>query len=745
MALTKVPSNLDATIATTQSQADNSTNIATTAYVDLAVSNLSDSAPAALNTLNEIAAALGDDANYASTTTAAIAAKLPLAGGTMTGALTSNSLIKTTGDVEIASAQPKLLLDRGDGSYSWNIYNGGGTDFPLSSFNIANNADTAIITALDNGNVGIGETSPDRQLHLTGSGANNARIKLENTSASYYAGLVLTASAKEFHVGVGGASVAAGYANSLYIHDATAGALRATIDTSGNVGIGTATPGSNHAKANNLVVGSGSAGGMAIFNGTGEGWYAFSRANANNTDSYDGGISYDGSRNLKFHTNAGAARMTIKGTGKVGINTTDPKQLLQVKETSTANQVHYPVSIGGSTHVAGYAVGIGLDPEGYGDRNKVAIVVEGRNNGYSRGLMHFLMDKTDDSSSATIADSKMVIHEDGLVGIGTTEPQAKFDVTVGNAKTANAGVWGYLGKTNESSGYQALQCFQIGGNAADERRYEFQTIEQGASNDGIICLQKSGGRVFIGHDSADGNGDKLVIAGSIGISNDAVIGAGSGYGPSNGAGSSGTIKLYDSSNGNMTISTNYSSGDTVFNMQGNTKFLVKGGAAGNEAVQFHTAYGGFRVGAVNSSYHHTMRMSGPSTYYWDNACEASGGFSTYSDERLKENIVAIPSALDKVALMNGVTFTWKDAENRGGGNTGKQFGVIAQNMLEVDAELPSLKTDPLALQEDINNDDIDTDYYTLDYSRITPFLIEAVKELKTKLEAAEARITELEG
>jgi hypothetical protein len=85
MALTKVPSNLDAAVSTTQSASDNSTNVATTAYVTTAIANLSDSAPAALNTLNEIAAALGDDANYASTTTAAIAAKLPLAGGTLTG------------------------------------------------------------------------------------------------------------------------------------------------------------------------------------------------------------------------------------------------------------------------------------------------------------------------------------------------------------------------------------------------------------------------------------------------------------------------------------------------------------------------------------------------------------------------------------------------------------------------------------------------------------------------------------
>ena len=87
MALTKVPSNLDAAISVTQSSGDNSTKVATTSYVDTAISALSDSAPAALNTLNEIAAALGDDANYASTTTTAIAEKLPLAGGTMTGAL----------------------------------------------------------------------------------------------------------------------------------------------------------------------------------------------------------------------------------------------------------------------------------------------------------------------------------------------------------------------------------------------------------------------------------------------------------------------------------------------------------------------------------------------------------------------------------------------------------------------------------------------------------------------------------
>lgn len=62
--------------------------VALTSDVDSAVAGLIDSAPGALDTLNELAAALGDDANYASTVTTALSGKLALAGGTMTGDLT---------------------------------------------------------------------------------------------------------------------------------------------------------------------------------------------------------------------------------------------------------------------------------------------------------------------------------------------------------------------------------------------------------------------------------------------------------------------------------------------------------------------------------------------------------------------------------------------------------------------------------------------------------------------------------
>ena len=81
---TAIPS---ASTATTQAASDNSTKLATTAYVTTAIANLNDSAPTALNTLNELAAALGDDANFSATITTALGTKLPLAGGTLTGNL----------------------------------------------------------------------------------------------------------------------------------------------------------------------------------------------------------------------------------------------------------------------------------------------------------------------------------------------------------------------------------------------------------------------------------------------------------------------------------------------------------------------------------------------------------------------------------------------------------------------------------------------------------------------------------
>ena len=78
--------------ATTQSASDNSTKVATTAYTDTAIANLVDSSPGALNTLNELAAAINDDASFATTVNNNIATKMPLSGGEFTGDVTCHNI-----------------------------------------------------------------------------------------------------------------------------------------------------------------------------------------------------------------------------------------------------------------------------------------------------------------------------------------------------------------------------------------------------------------------------------------------------------------------------------------------------------------------------------------------------------------------------------------------------------------------------------------------------------------------------
>jgi hypothetical protein len=81
-ALTGVPT------APTAAAGTSTTQIATTAFVGTAVANLVNSSPAALDTLAELAAALGNDSNFATTVTNSLALKAPIASPTFTGTVT---------------------------------------------------------------------------------------------------------------------------------------------------------------------------------------------------------------------------------------------------------------------------------------------------------------------------------------------------------------------------------------------------------------------------------------------------------------------------------------------------------------------------------------------------------------------------------------------------------------------------------------------------------------------------------
>lgn len=104
-ALTGTPTAPTATAGT------NTTQVATTAFVGTAVANLVASAPAALNTLDELAAALGDDANFATTVTNNLATKAPLASPTFTGAVALPAASSVTLD---GTALSSTLADKAD-------------------------------------------------------------------------------------------------------------------------------------------------------------------------------------------------------------------------------------------------------------------------------------------------------------------------------------------------------------------------------------------------------------------------------------------------------------------------------------------------------------------------------------------------------------------------------------------------------------------------------------------------------
>ena len=107
----------------------------------------------------------------------------------------------------------------------------------------------------------------------------------------------------------------------------------------------------------------------------------------------------------------------------------------------------------------------------------------------------------------------------------------------------------------------------------------------------------------------------------------------------------------------------------------------------------------------------------------------------YSDRRLKENIETIPGALEKVSRISGVTFTQnKFAENFGYHNYESQAGVIAQEIQEV---LPQAVT---LAPFDIDESGVSKsgeNYLTVRYEKIVPLLIEAIKELKAKVQELE--------
>ena len=118
----------------------------------------------------------------------------------------------------------------------------------------------------------------------------------------------------------------------------------------------------------------------------------------------------------------------------------------------------------------------------------------------------------------------------------------------------------------------------------------------------------------------------------------------------------------------------------------------------------------------------------------------------FSDERLKENIRSIPSALSKLLTLRGVTYNSNElAEQYGYTDKKEQVGVIAQ---DVEAVLPQIVVPaPFDIAQDEDGNEYSKsgeNYKTVQYDKLVPLLIEAIKEQQETIINLQRRIESLE-
>lgn len=109
------------------------------------------------------------------------------------------------------------------------------------------------------------------------------------------------------------------------------------------------------------------------------------------------------------------------------------------------------------------------------------------------------------------------------------------------------------------------------------------------------------------------------------------------------------------------------------------------------------------------------RASTAYEFYVNGQSGGTTAWNSTSDARLKEGIITIPGALQKVLRMRGVNFEWTDKQL---GGEGSQMGFIAQEAMEV-------------IPEVVNTEG---EYYSMQYAPVTALLVEAIKEQQKEIE-----------
>ena len=525
--------------APTANAGTSTTQLATTAFASTGIANLIDSSPAALNTLNELAAAMGDDASFSTTVTNNIAAKVAKSGDTMTGTLTIDGTLNVAADtnesaqigrahighmgwsdyasfshVDRDSATGYAINQASDGQTFINAETGKDINFGIGGVS------GKMVVDGPTGNVGIGDTDPsEAKLSIVSTTNTVSGLQIYSDQGSSQNAPLVNFIADNTGFDQNVISIQNdGTGIGLYIDQNGAGA---GLVVDGNVGIGTTST-----DIPLEVWGDGGGGGenqygtlrlrdTAAYNASPEagvgfgGKYAnagnittFSQIRGSKENSTDANYAGDLSFWTSQHGTGIVQRMTINSIGKVGIGTTNPLQLLHVEPQSAMNgilikQAHDSTPLGIENNNNSPAITIwnngstarGLDiqtNQGSQSANHSLVYLKTTSSTFSQPLIY-----------AEQAGNGMGAHFKNIIGAGADNPvvhiettNAAFDQPV--LRVTNDGKsYGIQINNNDPGGSEGDSALRINQNAPGAGIY----IDQDGAASGLYINQSSAGGI----------------------------------------------------------------------------------------------------------------------------------------------------------------------------------------------------------------------------------------------------------